>query len=79
MPIDSHQLNEFSNREWDDSAIPELIEYIRIPNKSPVFDPDWQANGFMDRVVDQFSAWSGKQNIAGMQLEVVRLPDSEEE
>ena len=74
MPIDSHQLNEFSNREWDDSAIPELIEYIRIPNKSPVFDPDWQANGFMDRVVDQFSAWSGKQNIAGMQLEVVRLP-----
>ena len=75
MPIDQNQLEDFISREWDASALPELIEYIRVPNKSPLFDPDWQSNGFMDRVVDQFTAWALRQGIAGMQLEVVRLPD----
>ena len=26
---------------WDEDIIPKLIDYIRIPNKSPHFDPDW--------------------------------------
>ena len=63
-----------TNEEWGNSIIPELVEYIRIPNKSPAFDPDWQKNGYMDQVVEQFSAWSQRQNIEGMKLDVVRLP-----
>ena len=63
-----------TNEEWGNSIIPELVEYIRIPNKSPAFDPDWQKNGYMDQVVEQFAAWSQRQNIEGMQLDVVRLP-----
>ena len=63
-----------TNEEWGNSIIPELVEYIRIPNKSPAFDPDWQKNGYMDQVVEQFAAWSQRQNIKGMQLDVVRLP-----
>ena len=63
-----------TNQEWGNSIIPELVEYIRIPNKSPAFDPDWQKNGYMDQVVEQFAAWSQRQNIEGMQLDVVRLP-----
>ena len=60
--------------EWEKSIIPELVEYIRVPNKSPAFDPDWQSNGFMEQVVDQFVAWSQHQNIEGMELDVIRLP-----
>ena len=63
-----------TNEEWENSIIPELVEYIRIPNKSPAFDPDWQKNGYMDQVVEQFAAWSQRQNIEGMQLDVIRLP-----
>ncbi len=63
-----------TNEEWGNSIIPELVEYIRIPNKSPAFDPDWQKNGYMDQVVEQFAAWSQRQNIEGMKLDVVRLP-----
>ena len=54
--------------------MPELIEYIRVPNKSPMFDPDWQQHGYMDQVVAQFEKWCRNRNIPGMQLEVVRLP-----
>jgi acetylornithine deacetylase/succinyl-diaminopimelate desuccinylase-like protein len=70
------QLTEsFCANQWDSTVIPELIEYIRIPNKSPAFDPDWQTHGYMDQVVTQFSNWCLKQNINGMTLEVIRLVD----
>ena len=64
-----------TNREWENSIIPELIKYIRVPNKSPAFDPNWQANGYMEKVVEQFVSWSKCQNIKGMKLDVVRLPE----
>ena len=63
-----------TDEEWEKSIITELVEYIRVPNKSPAFDPDWQSNGFMEQVVDQFVAWSQHQNIEGMELDVIRLP-----
>ncbi len=72
--MNPQKLSTFCNRLWDQSALPELIEYIRIPNKSPAFDKDWQAHGHMDRVVAQFTAWCQAQALPGMNLEVVLLP-----
>ena len=66
----------FIDAIWDDQIVPTLTEYIRIPNKSPAFDPDWEANGYMDRAVNLFAAW-GRAHLGsfpGAQLEVVRLP-----
>ena len=34
---------------WDESIIPCLEDYIRIPNKSPLFDPDLEQHGHMDK------------------------------
>ena len=65
----------FIDQLWDDEVIPQLVDYIRIPNKSPAFDPDWRAHGYMDAAVDQFATWA-KAKIAGLDgasLEVVRL------
>ena len=59
---------------WNEQIVPQLIEYIRIPNKSPMFDADWQAHGYMDQAVALMETWARAQPIAGMQLEVVRLP-----
>jgi acetylornithine deacetylase/succinyl-diaminopimelate desuccinylase-like protein len=72
--MDTDTTRSFVDARWDESATPELIEYIKIPNKSPQFDPDWEAHGYMEQVVQQFTAWCEKQGIDGMQLEVVRLP-----
>ena len=59
---------------WDDSIVPELVEYIRIPNKSPHFDPDWAEYGYMDAAVGHMVRWCETHALAGMELEVVRLP-----
>ena len=58
---------------WDRSILPELVEYIRIPNKSPAFDPEWQAHGYMDEAVARFVAFAETQPIPGVGIEVVRL------
>jgi len=73
--MDCTTARAFIDRLWDDEVIPNLVDYIRIPNKSPAFDPDWQAHGHMERAVAQFSAWARAKTaaIAGASVEVVRL------
>ena len=66
-PMDKNETENFDNQMWDDSIIPELCEYIRIPNKSPMFDPDWEKHGYMDQAVQQIERWSREQPIKGMQ------------
>ena len=50
--VDHAALQAFVDDRWDSSVLPVLEEYIRIPNKSPAFDPDWQEHGHMERAVD---------------------------
>jgi len=61
---------------WDDEIIPALTDYIRIPNKSPAFDPDWEQHGHMEQVVQMFAAWARAKlaQFPGASLDVVRLP-----
>lgn len=74
--MDSGAARTFIDRLWDQEIVPQLIDYIRIPNKSPAFDPEWQAHGHMDAAVDQFAAWAAAKIAAidGAGLEVIRLP-----
>ncbi len=64
----------FCDRTWDEAIVPALIDYIAIPAKSPLFDADWQANGHIERVVRDAAQWVERQPVAGLRLEVVRLP-----
>ncbi len=63
----------FIEQAWDGSILPRLMEYIRIPNKSPHFDADWRANGHMENAVGLAEAWCREQRIRGLSVEVVRL------
>lgn len=66
-------LNEVS-QAWDDSIVSELTDYIAIPAKSPMFDANWVANGFLENVVRNTATWIEAQKVPGLTLEVVRLP-----
>ena len=59
---------------WDESILPELMDYIRIPNKSPTFDPDWEAHGHMEVAVQLMRRWAEAHALPGMSIEVLRLP-----
>jgi acetylornithine deacetylase/succinyl-diaminopimelate desuccinylase-like protein len=71
--IDAKSLEEFVSLKWDDDIVPRLVEYIRIPCKSPHFDSDWAKNGHIDAAVELAEQWSRAQDIPGLKIEVVRL------
>jgi acetylornithine deacetylase/succinyl-diaminopimelate desuccinylase-like protein len=63
----------YVNEAWDRSIIPALCDYIRIPNKSPLFDPQWESNGHMERAVELLANWCRRQPISGMNVKIARL------
>jgi acetylornithine deacetylase/succinyl-diaminopimelate desuccinylase-like protein len=74
--MDFARTTAFMARIWDEEIIPALTDYIRIPNKSPAFDPDWEQHGHMEKVVAMFAGWAQARlaQFPGASLEVVRLP-----
>lgn len=70
----NERIAQFVETTWNEQIVPELVEYIRIPNKSPSFDPDWEEHGYMEQAVEQIYGWCAKQSIAGLTIEIVRLP-----
>jgi acetylornithine deacetylase/succinyl-diaminopimelate desuccinylase-like protein len=63
----------YIERVWNESAVPELVEYVRIPNKSPAFDREWQTNGHMERAMTRFASWAMAQALKGATIEIQRL------
>jgi acetylornithine deacetylase/succinyl-diaminopimelate desuccinylase-like protein len=60
-------------KQWDTEIVPLLIDYVRIPAKSPHFDPAWEANGHIESVVTLAERWVRKQPVRGLAVEIVRL------
>jgi acetylornithine deacetylase/succinyl-diaminopimelate desuccinylase-like protein len=58
---------------WETEILPALAEYIRIPNRSQAFDPEWREHGHMERAVALVEGWCRKQPLEGLVVEVHRL------
>ncbi len=72
--MDLEQLRTSIDKVWDESIVDRLTAYVRIPNKSPMFDPDWERNGHMEAAVTLMADWCRQQRVPGMRTEVRRLP-----
>ena len=74
--LDIEKAKKSIDQCWSDEIVPTLFEYIKIPNKSPAFDPDWAAHSYMDEAVSLFERWARAKlpSLPGADLEVVRLP-----
>ena len=71
--LDPAALRDHVARSWRDSILPAISEFIRIPAKSPAFDADWAANGFLDDAVELAAAWCRERKLEGMTVEIIRL------
>src|SRR5512137_339141 len=71
--MDISKARSYIDATWSDSILPQLVDYVRIPNKSPLFDPDWEAHGHMEAAVQLMVRWAQAQAPAGSRIEVLRL------
>ena len=65
---------QFCSEIWDRQIVPQLCDYIRIPNKSPMFDAGWVEHGYMREAMDLIETWVRAQPITGMKVERFNLP-----
>jgi acetylornithine deacetylase/succinyl-diaminopimelate desuccinylase-like protein len=72
--MNSAALRQFIENSWRTSIVERLQAYVRIPNKSPAFDPDWERHGYMDQAVELMAQWCRAQAVPRMSVEVRRLP-----
>ncbi|QRN03412.1 M20/M25/M40 family metallo-hydrolase [Legionella sp. MW5194] len=71
--LNPQKLFEGIEQAWQNEILPSLVDYIRIPNKSPHFDKDWQTHGFMEKAVSHVAEWCKAHAPQGMTLDVIRL------
>jgi acetylornithine deacetylase/succinyl-diaminopimelate desuccinylase-like protein len=63
-----------TTEQWDRDIVKQLTDYIAIPAKSPTFDKQWVQHGYIETVVRNAASWIEAQKVAGLTLEVIRLP-----
>src|SRR5881409_2281644 len=73
MALDSGKIRDFVQKTLDQSIVPTLHDYVKIPAKSPMFDAQWREHGHIDRAVELLRGWAGERPIEGLSIEVVRL------
>jgi acetylornithine deacetylase/succinyl-diaminopimelate desuccinylase-like protein len=73
MPLAAEPLHRHIAEVFERSAVPALERYIAIPNRSPLFDPDWADAGHMERAVELISGWCRERRVPGLRVEVIRL------
>lgn len=67
------ELKHLTDRRWDEELVPRLVDYVKVPAKSPGFDASWAAHGHLQAVVKEAYAWGAAQKIAGLSIEIIAL------
>ena len=71
--MDLSEVSRILSRKWDDDLLARLVDYVKIPAKSPAFDPSWAAHGELAAVIAGAHAWCARQDIRGLTLEIVSI------
>lgn len=66
------QASEFVENEFKTSILDSLCEYVRIPNLSPNFDPEWSTNGNQEKATTHLLDWVNKQGVKGLKAELIQ-------
>ena len=59
-------------KDFQDSILPGLEDFVRIDNLSPEFDPEWETNGKAEKAGNHLINWALKQGVKGMKAELVK-------
>lgn len=75
--LNAAQLQADLNAAWGERIVPALIDYIAVPAKSPMFDPEWATHGHLARVLQSAADWVEQQRVPGLRCEIVQLNNAQ--
>ena len=72
--VEWKSIGEHVSKEWDTTIVPMLCEYIKVPNQSPHYDPDWATNGLMMKAMNILVDWLKAQPVKGLKYDLFEEP-----
>jgi len=66
-------IQSFVTDRWDHDILARLVDYVRIPAKSPAFDASWAAHGHLEAVVRDAHDWCAQQGVKDLRLEIIAI------
>ena len=72
MEASTEKIREYIFKEFDNNVLPSLMDYIRIPNLSRNYDPEFKTNGLLEKAAQHIHDWIQTQNIQGIKLEIIK-------
>ena len=58
---------KFIDEQWEDWYIDGIKAFIRIPNLSPSFDPEYQTNGLIEQTIALVDDYARRLEIVGLE------------
>jgi acetylornithine deacetylase/succinyl-diaminopimelate desuccinylase-like protein len=71
--VDTFCNMQIVEEEWN-AAMPNLQDFVRIPNLSVAYDPAWATNGLLEKVCDHVQTWVEAQGVKGLTVETLKDP-----
>lgn len=75
--LNAAQLQADVNAAWGERIVPALTDYIAVPAKSPMFDPQWATHGHLARVLRSAADWVEQQRVPGLRCEIIQLNNAQ--
>jgi acetylornithine deacetylase/succinyl-diaminopimelate desuccinylase-like protein len=68
----SEEAKTFIEKTFDESALPSLMEFIRIPNLSRTYSNTWQTDGFPEQAANHLKKWVESMQVNGLKIEIIK-------
>jgi len=63
---------------WDSWYMAGLMDFIRIPNLTPLVDAEYKTNGLLEKAIDLVDDYVNKLEIKGISREIFKIPAAKE-
>ena len=70
--MDHKDTLEYIDKEFESNVIPTLMDYVRIDNLSPAYDPEWETNGKAEKAANLLLTWALNQGVKGIKGEILK-------
>jgi hypothetical protein len=70
--MDKNSLFKYVNKSFNSYLLPNLMNFVRIPNTSTEFDPDWKQNGLLLKACNSVINYAKSLNIKGAEITLLQ-------
>ncbi len=70
--MDKRIIKPYVEKYFSTNILPSLIDYIKIPNCSPLYDPDWETNGHAMDAVNLMANWVKNQDLKNCTVNILK-------